>query len=163
MHVPAALSAASPRTPRSPRVRRSLAILSVALVAVAAAGCMPQDAKTLLDRTNALRSSVGVAPLAEHDVLTDKAEAWAQHMAATGVLAHSHLTQDLDGLAWLALGENVGMSPPTSDTLGSIFDLLASSAQHRANTISSQFTHMGVGVATDRDGRVWVAEVFAKL
>jgi uncharacterized protein YkwD len=124
---------------------------------------MPQDAKTFLDRTNALRSSVGVAPLAEHDVLTAKAEDWANHMAATGVLDHSHLTQDLDGLSWQALGENVAMSPPTSDTLRTLFDLLASSAQHRANSISSQFTHMGVGVATDAEGRVWVAEVFAKL
>ena len=32
-----------------------------------------------------------------------------------------------------------------------------------ANLVNSGFTHMGVGVATDRSGTVWVAEVFARL
>jgi len=143
--------------------RRSLALLSVVLLAVAAAGCMPADARTFLERTNALRSSQGVAPLAEHDALTQKAEAWAQHMAETGVLAHSKLTKSLEGVPWLALGENVAMSSPTADTLSALQDILAGSSQHRANLLSEQFTHLGVGVATGRDGRVWVAEVFARL
>jgi uncharacterized protein YkwD len=143
--------------------RRSLALLSVVLIAVAAAGCMPADARTFLERTNAMRSSAGVAPLAEHDALTQKAEEWAQHMADTGVLAHSKLTRSLDGVPWLALGENVAMSSPTADTLATLQELLAGSSQHRANLLSDQFTHLGVGVATGADGRVWVAEVFARL
>ena len=143
--------------------RRSLALLSVVLIAVAAAGCMPADARTFLERTNELRSSAGVAPLAEHDALTQKAEEWAQHMADTGVLAHSRLTKSLEGVPWLALGENVAMSSPTADTLATLQGLLAGSSQHLANLVSDQFTHMGVGVATGADGRVWVAEVFARL
>ena len=37
------------------------------------------------------------------------------------------------------------------------------SAPHRANLLSTKFTHMGVGVAKDSRGRIWVAEVFAQL
>lgn len=143
--------------------RRILALLSLVLLAVAAAACMPNEERTFLDRTNALRSSRGVPQLAENDVLTAKAEAWAVHMASTGVLAHSNLSQGLDGLGWRSLGENVGMRTPTSDTLLSLYNDFAGSAVHLQNMLSTQFNHMGVGVATSPDGRVWVAEVFAGL
>lgn len=137
--------------------------MAVLLLAIAAAGCMPSDARTFLDRTNTLRSSQGVRQLHEHDTLTQKAEAWARHMASTGKLAHSTLSSGLSGLRWTALGENVAYSSKTSNTLLTIFNMLKSSAGHRANMVNSRFTHMGVGVATDTSGRVWVAQVFADL
>jgi uncharacterized protein YkwD len=140
-----------------------VALLAVVLLVLAAAGCMPADARTFLDRTNALRASVGVAALKENDVLTAKAEAWAVHMAATGKLEHSVLSDGLSGLSWKALGENIGTSSPTSNTLLTIHNAFVASPLHKANLVSSSFTHMGVGVATDKYGHVWVAEVFAKL
>jgi uncharacterized protein YkwD len=147
-----------------PGQRRSVgAVLAIVLLALAAAGCMPADAKTFLDRTNALRASHGVAGLKEHDTLTRKAEAWAQHMAATGRLEHSNLSADLGSLQWRALAENVGYSTPTGDTLKTIHDAFVGSSGHRANLLRSTYTHMGVGVAQDGRGRVWVAEVFAAL
>jgi uncharacterized protein YkwD len=97
----------------------------------------------------------------EHDTLTAKAEDWAQHLAATGKLAHSNITAGLGDLPWRALGENVGVSWPTGDTLRSLQDAFASSPVHRANLLSGTFNKMGVGVATGADGRVWVVEVFA--
>jgi uncharacterized protein YkwD len=154
-----AISASSP-----PAKRRSLgAVVAIVLLALAAAGCMPSDARTFLDRTNALRSSFGIRQLKEHDTLTNKAEDWARHMAATGRLEHSTLSANLGSLQWRALGENVGYSSPTSDTLKTIHDMFVASAGHRANLLNSSFTHMGVGVARDSRGRIWVAEVFATL
>lgn len=150
--------------PRTSRKKRSAgAILAMVLLAVVAAGCMPADAQSFLDRTNALRSSQGVRPLKEHGTLTRKAEAWAQRMASTGRLEHSNLSSDLGSLQWRALGENVGYSSPTGNTLKTIHDMFAGSAPHRANLLNSRFTHMGVGVAKDSRGRIWVAEVFAQL
>lgn len=148
---------------RSTRARLGMGVAVLAVLATVVAGCMPDDARTFLDRTNSLRASNGLPALREHDQLTDKAEAWAQHMARTGRLAHSNLSAGLEGLAWTALGENVGMSTPTADTLRTIHERLASSPTHRANMLNRRFTHMGVGVATSPDGRVWVAEVFADL
>jgi uncharacterized protein YkwD len=149
--------------PSRARRRSSGALLAIVLLAVAAAGCMPADAKTFLDRTNALRSSAGVPALKESDTLTRKAEAWAQHMASTGKLSHSNLTDGLSGLNWKALGENVGYASGSGDPLKRIHDMFVSSAPHRANLVNAGFTHMGVGVAKDSQGRVWVAEVFARL
>lgn len=148
---------------RSARARLGMGIAVVAVLAMIVAGCMPDDARSFLDRTNSLRASQGLPALHEHGQLTDKAEAWAQHMARTGRLAHSDLSAGLEGLAWTALGENVGMSTPTADTLRTIHEKLASSPTHRANMLNRRFTHMGVGVATSADGRVWVAQVFADL
>ena len=145
------------------RARAGVGVAVLAVLATVVAGCMPQDARTFLDRTNGLRSSHGLPALHEHGQLTDKAEAWAQHMARTGRLAHSDLSAGLEGLAWRALGENVGMSTPTADTLRTIHEKLAASPTHRANLLNARFTHMGVGVATSPDGRVWVAQVFADL
>ena len=147
-----------------PSKRRSIgAMLAIVLLALAAAGCMPGDARTFLDRTNNYRASHGVRALQENDTLTNKAEAWAQHMASTGVLQHSTLSANLGNLNWKMIGENVGYSSPTSNTLLTIHNLFVNSAPHRANLLNSRFTHMGVGVATDSRGRVWVAEVFAQL
>jgi uncharacterized protein YkwD len=151
-------------TASNPAKRRSvLAILAIVVLALAAAGCMPSDSRTFLDRTNSLRKSYGVRALAENDTLTNKAEAWAQHMASTGTLEHSNLASGLGSLNWQMLGENVGYSSPTSNTLLTIHNLFVASAPHKANLVNSRFTHMGVGVATDSRGRVWVAEVFAQL
>lgn len=151
-----------PARVRSPR-RSAGALLAIVLLALAAAGCMPADAKTFLDRTNALRSSVGVPALKQNDTLTRKAEDWAQHMAATGKLGHSNLPDGLSSLSWTVLGENVGVSSATGDFLKTIHNLFVSSPAHRANLVNGGFTHMGVGVATDKAGKVWVAEVFARL
>lgn len=160
-----ALASAPVAVPASPSRRRRpiLGLLAVVAVLLGAAACMPAEERTFLDRTNALRTSQGVRTLAEHDALTQKAEAWAQHMAATGQLAHSTLSAGLADVPWTALGENVGVSVPTSDTLLTLHNALAASPTHRRNMLDGQFTHMGVGVATSADGRVWVAEVFARL
>jgi uncharacterized protein YkwD len=145
------------------RRRRLLAVLGVVLLTITASACMPAEERTFFDRTNGLRSSRGVPGLADHDALNAKAEGWAQQMAATGVLAHSQIQQGLEGLPWRALGENVGVSVPTSDTLRGVHDAFVASQEHRRNLLDPTYTHMGVGVAVGPDGRVWVAEVFAAL
>ena len=90
------------------RRHRALALLTVVVLALSATACLPAEEQSFLDRTNSLRSSQGVRPLQEHSVLTQKAEAWAQHMASTHTLAHSSLSSGLSRVAWKSLGENVG-------------------------------------------------------
>jgi uncharacterized protein YkwD len=145
------------------RRRTAGALLALVITAVALAGCMPNDARTFLDRTNSLRRYHGIAELHEHDTLTNKAESWARHMASTGRLEHSTLSAGLSTLSWTVLGENVGYSTPTANTLLTIHNSFVGSSAHKANLLNSRFTHMGVGVAKDSKGRVWVVEVFARL
>lgn len=148
---------------RSRRRRVAFPLLGIALFAVAAAGCLPAQEYTFLERTNAMRTSAGLPVLSDHDVLNEKAEAWAQHLAQTGQLEHSQLTDSLGDLQWYALAENIGMSAPTADTLSTLHERLAESGRHRENMLDERFNHMGVGVAESADGRVWVVEVFAAL
>lgn len=146
-----------------PARKRGLAVIAVVLLALTTSACLPQQEQSFLDRTNALRASEGLRAYQEHGTLTQKAEAWAQHMASTGVLAHSTLSSGLGGLAWKSLGENVGVVPGGNDPWLRCHQMFASSSSHRANLLSTKFTHMGIGVATSGDGRVWVVEVFAQL
>jgi uncharacterized protein YkwD len=148
---------------RSRRRRKVLALAGVAVLATTSAGCLRAEEQTFFDRTNALRSSRGVATLRDHDALNQKAELWARHLAETGVLAHSQVPQSLEALPWHLLGENVGVTSDRSNPLRTLQDQLAASPAHRANLLNEQFDHMGVGVAESADGRVWVVEVFADL
>jgi uncharacterized protein YkwD len=159
------ITATLPTRPTTSRARRrgAGALLAVLVVAVALSGCMPDDSRTFFDRTNSLRRSQGVAALQESGTLTNKAEDWARHMAATGRLEHSTLSAGLGSLRWTALAENVGYSTPTSNTLLTIHNNFVRSGPHYANLVNPKFTHMGVGVAKDGAGRVWVVEVFARL
>jgi len=152
-----------PATKSTSRRRGVLGVVAIALLAIALAGCMPGDAQTFLTRTNAVRKTEGSRALVQHPALTEKAEAWARHMAASGRLEHSTLSAGLGNVAWTALGENVGYSSPTSNTLLTIHNAFVSSAAHRRNMVNPIYTHMGVGVAKDSSGRIWVAEVFARI
>lgn len=145
------------------RRRRAVSMLAVVLLALTATACLPNEEQSFLDRTNAMRRTAGVGQLDEHGVLSEKAEAWAQHMARTGTLAHSTLSDGLGGLSYRAVGENVGVASGGKDPWLQIHNAFAASSGHRANLLNPNFTHMGVGVAVGADGRVWVAEVFAQL
>ena len=87
-------------------------------------------------------------------MLTAKAEAWAQHMAATGCLCHSNLPDGVT-VGWRKLGENIGRGP----SVASIHDALVHSPLHYANMVDRAFHWVGVGVAYG-GGQMYVAEVF---
>jgi len=159
----AAPAATAPATAVRRHRRRITALLAIVFLAVAAAGCMPPEETTFFDRTNALRASKGLPALSENQTLVDKAEAWAHVMASSGQLKHSNLADGLGGLQWMVLGENVGVTSPGGDSLLKLHQALVASPAHYANLVDPRFTHMGVGVATSPDGKVWVVEIFAKL
>ncbi|MFP5375404.1 MAG: CAP domain-containing protein [Acidimicrobiia bacterium] len=108
----------------------------------------------------AARAQAGLPPLAEHGGLDGVAARHAATMAAQGSLHH------LPGLAdavarvvpdWTRVGQNVGVGP----SVDAVESGLLASPQHRAN-ILGDFTLIGTGAATGGDGRVWVAQMFAK-
>src|SRR4051812_14633535 len=88
---------------------RALTIVTLLSCAVgAAAGCNSgPDFLTDAYLVNQARGSVGSAPLRWSPQLATKATSWAHHLADTGVLAHSVLSQGVSP-GWHALGENVG-------------------------------------------------------
>lgn len=92
--------------------------------------------------TNAARAAAGLPALQRNAQLDAVAQAWAQHMAATNVLAHNPglQTQVSD---WSVLGENVGRA----GDIPSVQRAFMNSPEHRANILDPRYTQMGVGAA----------------
>src|SRR5450432_661891 len=81
--------------------------------------------------------------LALNAQLSAVAQAWADQLAAAGVLSHNPALRNQVS-DWSVLGENVGMAGdvPTVQTA------FMASPPHRANILDPRYTQMGVGSAT---------------
>ncbi len=142
-------------------MRRLIAAIMIASSAVfvvatshGASASDPAAEADFVGKINALRVSQGAGTLQVHPVLTAKAQAWAAHMAATGCLCHSTLTDGVT-VGWRKLGENVGRGP----SVASLQSAFIASPAHLANMLDKQFHWVGIGVAYGA-GQMWVAEVF---
>lgn len=142
-------------------MRRLIAAILIAATAVfvvstsqGANAADPAAESDFIARINSLRASRGLGAVQQHGVLTAKAQAWAAHMAATGCLCHSNLSDGVT-VGWSKLGENVGRGP----SVGSLHDAFVNSPAHQANMLDGRFGYVGVGVAHG-GGQMWVAEVF---
>ena len=106
---------------------------------------------------NAERAAKGKPKLALASDLTTIARNHSKKMAADGTIYHNNnLGSQISG-NWTAAGENVGMGPDCQ----SIHDAFMASPGHRANILDTDYNQVGVGVATDSDGTVYVTEDFA--
>ncbi len=151
--------------PRRLSVTTSLALLAVlaSLLTGLATAAPASAAPSVTSAERAFVSSINGYRRASHrtqlrtsPALTLVARRWAQSMARSNRLAHNpRVTRQVR--SWRYLGENVGVGGSTS-TLHRAF---VRSAPHRANLLSSRYTHVGVGVAYAR-GRMWVVEVFER-
>jgi uncharacterized protein YkwD len=108
----------------------------------------------LLALLDAERATLGLPALAFDGRLRAAAAAQAGSIAAAGSLFHQDLIPLLGN--WRMVGENVGSGP----SVASINPALVSSPDHHANMVNPDFTHVGIGVVTRSDGRVWVSQLF---
>jgi uncharacterized protein YkwD len=63
------------------------------------------------------------------------------------------------GLELLAVGENVAHAKSVARAHRALW----SSPSHRANILSPYFDAIGIGVAEDADGSVWICELFGRF
>lgn len=131
------------------RLARAVVGIVVPLAAVASgavATAVPawaSPASDLAAATNAARAAAGLPPLRVDAGMSAVAQDWANHLAATRVLAHNPNLQDQIS-NWTLLGENVGMAVD----IPSVQQAFMNSAPHRANILDPRFTQMGVGAAS---------------
>ena len=144
-------SRASART----RTLAARVLLGALLIAVLAS-CRPMSSSEahLFAQTNKLRVEAGLPVLQQHPELVDEARAWAQTLAARGSLAHSD--PSAWRVQWSAVAENVG----TAGSIETVASSLASSPSHRSNMLSTKYTHMAIGTARGKDGRVYAVQLF---
>jgi uncharacterized protein YkwD len=116
---------------------------------------------------NSARASAGHKALTLESDLTSIARRHSNWMAGDGTIYHAdssspHYKQG-DNLAaevsgnWWSAGENVGMGPDCQ----SIADAFMASPEHKANILDTSYNQVGVGVAFDSSGTVYVTEDFA--
>jgi uncharacterized protein YkwD len=150
--------------------------ISTALVAVLAAGqitliattasALTSDENCFYSAMNRERVANGRPRLALAGDLVAIARRHSRWMAGDGRIYHAdssspHYRQGDDlrselGGNWYAGGENVGMGGDCS----SIHDAFMASPGHRENILDRQYNEVGVGVAYDHDGTVYVTEDF---
>lgn len=135
------------------RIKRTVALLLVGLAIVASAACSPQEEEAFKS-VNTLREVNHLRWLDWNEGAYDKAVAWSNHMADAGQLSHSVLRENLPG-DWRIVGENVAYAGSVAQAMAA----LEASPPHRANLLNPAFTSIAIGVV-ERDGRVWVTEVF---
>lgn len=136
--------------------RLSVAVALVAAIAILAGGCTKNDAAwSSAVLVNQARHAAGVRDVHIDDVLVEKAQAWAERMAASGNVSHSTLTAGV-GDNWQVLGENVGWARSVDE----MHQLFMKSAQHRSTMLDGRYDRVGVGVAIV-DGRYYTVQVFA--
>ncbi|HZQ86620.1 MAG TPA: CAP domain-containing protein [Acidimicrobiales bacterium] len=108
-------------------------------------------------RINALRAAHGLGELSIDPRLTTVARVWSASMAARNVLEHNQLLPyQVSG--WTKLGENVG-DGATVEQLEQAFE---ASPSHNEHLVDPRYTRIGVGVAFDGNGRMWVTQLFMR-
>jgi hypothetical protein len=119
-------------------------------------------AEALYEMINAARVSERVSPLARDARLDELAREHAEAMRAARKTAHDagdgDLNQRLENAQLdLSAGENVAHA--ASAVLAE--RALWASPSHRQNLLFADFGLLGIGVAPDADGTLWVCEIFA--
>ena len=129
---------------------------SLALVTGQAAAS-GNPAAALVAAANEARVAAGLPALTVSADLSAAATHQAQNMADAGALFH---TPNLgSGLCcWAMVGENVGEGP--SPAL--IQAAFMASPEHRANILRGAFRQIGVGYVIDKQGNLWVSEIFRR-
>ncbi|HEX4340120.1 MAG TPA: CAP domain-containing protein [Polyangiaceae bacterium] len=127
-----------------------------------AARGLSDDRAALRAMLDAARSSEGLTALGRDPGLDRAAQEHAEAMRASHLLAHDagdggpleRLRRN--GLAAAIAGENVAHE----SSVVRAHRALWASPSHRGNLLDTRFASLGVGVAPDHDGAVWVCEIF---
>jgi len=139
---------------REPRSRANRLVAFFAGVSILLSACQSEADKKGFDELNQDRVAYKVTPLKLNSQLQTKANEWVEHLADTGVLAHSDLT---DGAPanWCALGENVGYG----SSIAQVQDAYMRSAAHRANVLNRSFD-VGAVAIEEVGSRVYSVQLF---
>jgi len=133
------------RVRRTARWVATLSLTVTALVGSAAfaGSAIASPAGDLATATNTARVSAGLPALTENAQLDAVAQAWANNLAAAGVLSHNPAIRT-QVANWTVLGENVGLA----GDVPTVQNAFMHSPEHKANILDPRYTQMGVGSAT---------------
>ncbi|MCZ7631765.1 MAG: CAP domain-containing protein [Microthrixaceae bacterium] len=134
--------------------RRLRPLLLVPVIALVLTACQGSEVARSIQLTNQAREAAGLAVVIHNPTLQAKAQNWANLLAAHGSLVHSNLAEDA-GSGWRALGENLAKAGSIEEAQRLFMD----SPAHRSTQLSSRYSQIGVGVASN-GGTYYVVHVF---
>jgi len=118
----------------------------------------------VVELTNQERANHGLEPLEIDPQLSEVAEAKSNDMAENGYFSHNSPTYGSPfdmmhsfGVDYQTAGENIARGQSTAQQ---VVDGWMNSPGHRANILSPDFTHIGVGY--DEDGNFWTQQFIGK-
>jgi uncharacterized protein YkwD len=126
---------------------------------------LSKDEKTILELTNKERAKEKLPPLEPNLQLFQAARGHSANMAAKSEMNHILDKKDpsdrvdATGYKWMGVGENIAATD--TDTLEGVMKSWMKSELHRANILSKDFRHIGIGLAKDAKGDTYFTQVFA--
>lgn len=141
-------------TPRT-RSRAVVALIAISLTLLLTA-CLNSGQQRMVDLVNRDRAANGRGGLAVNAQLVSKAQGWAAKMSRDGRISHSSLTSGAPS-CWRSLGENVAIA----GSVDGLHTAWMRSSGHRANILSTNYTHIGVGVVR-RGNTYYGVQVFMR-
>ncbi len=122
--------------------------------------------KQVVDLVNAERAKAGVAPLTLDSSISNVARTKSQDMATNNYFAHQSPTYGSAGnmltkfgIKYTAWGENIASGQKTPQQVVTAW---MNSEGHRANILSSTYTKIGVGYATNSKGVPYWTQMFVR-
>ncbi|GAA5029618.1 CAP domain-containing protein [Microbacterium fluvii] len=115
-----------------------------------------QIQKLIFDEVNAQRKKAGVKQLTMNSGLNSVATSWSGKQAKAKTMSHNPNYSSQIPKGWKAAAENVaaGFSP------AAVVDAWMNSAGHKKNILSTSYTHIGIGVGVDSNGRAYYTQNF---
>lgn len=123
--------------------------------------------KTLVDLTNQERKKKGVGAVKVNESLAKAARAHAENMLRQDRMEHTLDGKNqferitAAGYKWTKAGENLA-AVDGDRTLAELMEAWMDSKSHRLNILDADFTEIGVGIARDKTGKLWIAQVFGR-
>lgn len=120
--------------------------------------------KQVASLTNSERRSAGLGSLTLDSQLSKLARMKAEDMAKNGYFSHTSPTYGSAfdmmkkyGVSYRTAGENIAKGQKTPEA---VMNGWMNSSGHRANILSSAYTHIGVGYAKDSNGNTYWVQIF---
>lgn len=153
----AAFAAAPAQASTDPRAVTWTATTRAPILTVAPPTTAQQYQMDVVSASNAQRRAHGLPALTVTSCLQTLATNWANHLAATRTFTHQSLGPFLTTCHASSAGENIAMGNVTA---ADVVTMWMNSPEHRANLLSSSFTHVAVGAAQS-GGNWYVVQDFS--
>ncbi|HZZ81998.1 MAG TPA: CAP domain-containing protein [Gemmataceae bacterium] len=125
------------------------------------------EEREILTLTNRERKAKELPPLKLSVTLSKVARAHSENMARQGKMEHTLDKKTpfdrikASGYRYFAAGENIAMGEEGAK-LSAIMKAWMESKGHRENILDTRFMEIGIGIATSKDGTMYLTQVFAK-